>query len=258
MRRYRLLLILLNLTGIFFYCKDLEIPESVQQAYEKLPQEVDFNQDIKPILSDKCFICHGPDKAKVKAGLQLHLPELAFTELKGSQGKYAIKPGNLNQSQLIHRILSDDPDVVMPEPESHLKLSDQEKALLIKWISQGAEYKEHWAFLAPQTPQIPQVKLKKKVANPIDNFILAKLEQENLQPSDKANKEILLRRLSFDLTGLPPSLLDIETFINDSSPDAYEKQVDRLLASPHYAEHMTLDWMDLSRYADTHGYTVDR
>ena len=258
MRRYRLLLILLNLTGIFFSCKDLEIPESVQQAYEKLPQEVDFNQDIKPILSDKCFICHGPDKAKVKAGLQLHLPELAFTELKGSQGKYAIKPGNLNQSQLIHRILSDDPDVVMPEPESHLKLSDQEKALLIKWISQGAEYKEHWAFLAPQTPQIPQVKLKKKVANPIDNFILAKLEQENLQPSDKANKEILLRRLSFDLTGLPPSLLDIETFINDSSPDAYEKQVDRLLASPHYAEHMTLDWMDLSRYADTHGYTVDR
>lgn len=258
MRRYRLLLILINLTGIFFSCKDLEIPESVQQAYEKLPQEVDFNQDIKPILSDKCFICHGPDKAKVKAALQLHLPELAFTELKGSPGKYAIKPGNLNQSQLIHRILSDDPDVVMPEPESHLKLSDQEKALLIKWINQGAEYKEHWAFLAPQTPQIPHVKLKKKVANPIDNFILAKLEQENLQPSDKANKEVLLRRLSFDLTGLPPSLLDIETFINDSSPDAYEKQVDRLLASPHYAEHMTLDWMDLSRYADTHGYTVDR
>ena len=258
MRRYRLLLILINLTGIFFSCKDLEIPESVQQAYEKLPHEVDFNQDIKPILSDKCFICHGPDKAKVKAALQLHLPELAFTELKGSPGKYAIKPGNLNQSQLIHRILSDDPDVVMPEPESHLKLSDQEKALLIKWINQGAEYKEHWAFLAPQTPQIPHVKLKKKVANPIDNFILAKLEQENLQPSDKANKEVLLRRLSFDLTGLPPSLLDIETFINDSSPDAYEKQVDRLLASPHYAEHMTLDWMDLSRYADTHGYTVDR
>lgn len=258
MRRYRLLLILINLTGIFFSCKDLEIPESVQQAYEKLPHEVDFNQDIKPILSDKCFICHGPDKANVKAALQLHLPELAFTELKGSPGKYAIKPGNLNQSQLIHRILSDDPDVVMPEPESHLKLSDQEKALLIKWINQGAEYKEHWAFLAPQTPQIPHVKLKKKVANPIDNFILAKLEQENLQPSDKANKEVLLRRLSFDLTGLPPSLLDIETFTNDSSPDAYEKQVDRLLASPHYAEHMTLDWMDLSRYADTHGYTVDR
>ena len=131
----------------------------------------------------------------------------------------------------------------MPEPESHLKLSDREKALLIKWIDQGAEYKTHWAFLPPQTPQIPQVKLKKKVANPIDNFILAKLEQENLQPSDKANKEILLRRLSFDLTGLPPSLLDIETFINDSSSNAYEKQVDRLLASPHYAEHMTLDEM---------------
>lgn len=195
---------------------------------------------------------------KVKAALQLHLPELAFAELEGSPGKFAIKPSNLGQSQLVHRILSDDPNIVMPEPESHLKLSDREKALLIKWIDQGAEYKTHWAFLAPQSPPIPEVKLKEKVANPIDNFVLAKLETENLQPSAIAHKEVLLRRLSFDLTGLPPSLLDIETFINDRSPNAYEKQVDRLLASPHFAEQMTLDWMDLSRYADTHGYTVDR
>ena len=148
-----LALIILNLLGVLFSCTDVEIPVLVQQAFNKLPEEIDFNQDIKPILSDKCFICHGPDKAKVKAALQLHLPELAFSELEGFPGKFAIEPGNLGQSQLVHRILSDDPNIVMPEPESHLKLSDREKALLIKWIDQGAEYKTHWAFLPPQTLQ---------------------------------------------------------------------------------------------------------
>lgn len=255
----RLLFIIVGtIFGILHSCDDPELPESVQQAYKDLPKKIDFNKDIKPILSDKCFICHGPDKANVKAALQLHLPELAFAELKSSPGKFAIKPGNLNQSQLVHRILSDDPDVIMPEPESHLKLSDQEKAMLIKWIDEGAEYKKHWAFLAPQIPQLPNVKLKEKVANPIDNFILAKLEAEKLQPNQRAKKEILLRRLSFDLTGLPPSVEEIENFKNDTLPNAFEKQVDRLLASSHYAEQMTLDWMDLSRYADTNGYTVDQ
>ena len=250
--------VLFYLLCVFYSCTDIELPEPIQQAYEGLPKEIDYNHHIKPILSDKCFICHGPDKAKVKAGLQLHLPEFAFSELEGSPRKFAIIPGNLKQSQLVHRIISDDPDVVMPEPESHLTLSDHEKALLIKWIDEGAEYNEHWAFLPPKWPKIPQVKLKEKVANPIDNFILAKLEEEGIQPNNKANKEILLRRLSFDLTGLPPSPLEIASFVSDSSPVAFEKQVDRLLASPHYAEQMTLDWMDLSRYADTHGYTVDR
>jgi len=257
-KRHLSLIIVINILGVLFSCKDPVLPELVQEAYDKLPKKVDFNQHIKPILSDKCFICHGPDKAKVKAALQLHLPELAFAELKSSPGKFAIKPGNLYQSQLVDRILSDDPDVVMPEPESHLKLSAHEKAMLIKWIDQGAVYKDHWAFIAPQEPQIPIVKLKEKAANPIDNFILARLETENLQPNPKADKEILLRRLSFDLTGLPPSPEEMESFTNDTLANAYEKQVDRLLASPHYAEQMTLDWMDLSRYADTHGYTVDR
>lgn len=256
-RKFRSLPIIIYFVGILMSCSGPKLPKLVEQAYEKLPKKVDFNQDIKPILSDKCFVCHGPDKANVKAALQLHLPELAFAALESS-GKFAIKPGNSNKSQLVHRILSDDPDIVMPQPESHLKLSDHEKALLIKWIDQGAKYDEHWAFIAPQNPQIPEVKLKEKQANPIDNFILAKLKTQNLLPSEKANKEILLRRLSFDLTGLPPSLSDIESFMNDHSPNAYEKQVDRLLASPHFAEQMTLDWMDLSRYADTHGYTVDR
>ena len=190
-----LLLTTINLFRFLISCSDPHIPKPVQLVYEKLPREIDFNQDIKPILSDKCFMCHGPDKAKVKATLQLHLPKYAYSKLEGS-GKYAIKPGNLNQSELIHRILSKDPSLVMPQPESHLKLSDYEKALLIKWIKQGAEYKEHWSFIPPKSPKIPKVKLDEKVVNPIDNFILARLETEKLQPNPKAKLEILLRRLS--------------------------------------------------------------
>ncbi|MCW5517239.1 DUF1553 domain-containing protein [Muriicola sp. Z0-33] len=227
-------------------------------AYDLLPEEIDFNQHVKPILSDKCFICHGPDKAKVKAGLQLHLPEFAYDELKDSPGEYAIKPGNLAKSQTVARILSDDPDYQMPKPDAHLSLSNYEKAMLIKWIEEGAEYKDHWAFSAPEKYAPPKVELQEKVANPIDNFVLAKLEGAQLIPNDKADKETLLRRLTFDLTGLPPDLQEMDNFLADDSPYAYEKQVDRLLASPHYGEQMTFDWLDLARYADTHGYTVDR
>jgi len=243
---------------LFYACGGPALPEDVEMAYEKLPEKVDFNQHVKPILSDKCFICHGPDKAKIKAGLQLHVPELAYAESPNSPGVYSIDPGNAGNSELVKRILTDDPEIIMPEPSSHLELSSYEKAMLVKWIEDGAEYKDHWAFLPPAEQKPPKVKLEEKVANPIDNFVLAKLEKENLQPSPKADKELLLRRLSFDLTGLPPTLNEIEAFVKDNSPEAYEKQVDRLLASPHYAEQMTLDWMDLSRYADTHGYTVDR
>ena len=251
--------ILLFFAAIFFLTScGTDLPEEIKIGYEKLPEKIDFNQHVKPILSDKCFICHGPDQAKVKAELQLHLPELAYAELKESPGKFAIKPGNLKKSEVFHRILSDDPNVVMPEPDSHLTLSDHEKALLIKWIDEGAEYRDHWAFLPPEKQEPPEVELADKVANPIDNFILAKLEEEGLVPNETADKETILRRLSFDLTGLPPTLEEIEAFAKDDSPNAYEKQVDRLLASPHFAEQLTLDWMDLSRYADTHGYTVDR
>ncbi|MFS4467911.1 DUF1553 domain-containing protein [Maribacter sp. 2210JD10-5] len=249
-----------GLLGFVFIasCGGPDLPQEVQVAYESLPKEIDFNIHIKPILSDKCFICHGPDQAKVKAGLQLHTPELAFAELPNTPGKFAIVPGNLKKSETIHRILTDDPNIVMPEPSSHLSLTENEKALLVKWIEEGAEYKDHWAFLPPKQQTPPKIKLKDKVSNSIDNFILAKLEKEGLEPSPIAEKEILLRRVSFDLTGLPPTSKEIDAFLSDSSPNAYEKQVDRLLASPHYGEQMTLDWMDLSRYADTHGYTVDR
>jgi len=239
-------------------CGGPDMPESVQLAYDKLPKEIDFNQHVKPILSDKCYLCHGPDKAKISAGLQLHSPDLAYKESENNPGRYSIDPGNSGNSILVDRILSDDPEMVMPEPESHLFLTDHEKAMLIRWIDEGAVYKDHWAFLPPTKKEPPNVKLADKISNPVDNFILAKLEVEGLQPSEQADKETLLRRLSFDLTGLPPTLEEINAFAKDDSPNAYEKQVDRLLASPHFAEQMTLDWMDLSRYADTHGYTVDR
>ncbi|MBM1107727.1 DUF1553 domain-containing protein [Aurantibacter crassamenti] len=239
-------------------CGGPELPDDVALAYEKLPKQLDFNQHVKPILSDKCFLCHGPDEAKISAGLQLHLPDLAFKESENNPGKYAIVPGNAGSSLMIDRILSDDPELVMPVPESHLTLTEYEKAVLVRWIEDGAEYKDHWAFISPKEQNPPKVKLEDKIVNPIDNFILAKLELENLETNERANKETILRRLTFDLTGLPPTLDEINTFINDDSPNAFEIQVDRLLSSQHYGEQMALDWMDLSRYADTNGYTVDR
>ncbi len=243
---------------IFASCGGPELPESVAIAYDSLPKEVDFNQHVKPILSDKCYLCHGPDKANIKAGLQLHSAETAYKELPESPGKFAITPGNLNKSEFFHRIMTDDPKIIMPEPGSHLTLTDYEKAVLVKWIEDGAEYKDHWAFLKPKKHSAPIVKEDQHTNNPIDNFVVAQLEQKNLSPSKKANKEILLRRASFDLTGLPPTIEEIDAFLKDNSPNAFEKQIDRLLASPHYGEQMTLDWMDVSRYADTHGYSNDR
>ena len=253
----------INLYAVFvlltlFSCGGPDLPDMVFEEYEKLPEEIDFNRHIKPILSDKCFLCHGPDKNKISAGLQLHVPELAYAELTNNPGKYAIKPGDLNNSELFHRIISEDPNYFMPTPESHLSLSNYEKAALIKWIENGAEYKDHWAFIPPQKYNVPDVAVKENVNNTIDNFVIKRLEQEKLKPSIRANKELLLRRLSFDLIGLPPTLEELDAFLKDNSPEAYEKQVDRLLNSPHYGEQMALDWMDLSRFADTHGYSVDR
>ncbi len=238
-------------------CKP-SLPEDVAEAYEKLPEKIDYNIHVKPILSDKCFICHGPDKAKVSGGLQLHSSETAFMELTESPGKFAIDPGNLKKSEVFHRILSEDPGMVMPTPESYLSLSPEEKAILIRWIDDGAEYKPHWAFIPPSFSKTPKVNNESQVINPIDNFVLAKLEKHNMTFSKKADKQLLLRRVSLDLTGLPPTKDEILNFVNDKSPDAYEKQVDRLLNSPHYGEKMAVDWLDLARYADTHGYFVDR
>ena len=201
-------------------------------------------------------MCHGPDKGKISAGLQLHSPEFSYAELPESPGKYAIVPKSSSKSELVARILSEDSKTIMPTPESHLSLTDKEKAILVKWIDQGAEYKDHWAFVKPELAEVPKVKWDP--INAVDNFIYEKLEELKLEPSSKADKEILLRRASFDLIGLPPTEEEIETFLTDDSENAFEKQIDRLLASPHYGERMTLDWMDVARYADTHGYSNDR
>ncbi|AXT56760.1 DUF1553 domain-containing protein [Aquimarina sp. AD1] len=247
-------LIILVLLNIYTGCKP-SLPEKVADAYERLPKTIDYNTHVKPILSDKCFACHGPDKAKISAGLQLHSEEAAFLELPESPSKFAIDPGNLKKSEVFHRILSEDPTLVMPTPESYLKLSPEEKAILIRWIEEGAEYKDHWAFITPSKPEIEN---KTSEKNPIDHFVIKKLSENNLNLSKKASKELLLRRVSLDLTGLPPTKEELFDFLNDSSPNAYEKQVDRLLASEHYGEKMAIDWLDLARYADTHGYFVDR
>ncbi len=242
----------------FLYSCQPSIPEDIATSIASLPQEIDYNQHVKPILSDKCFACHGPDKNKRKAGLQLNTAEAAFAELPDSQGKVAIDPGDIGDSEVFFRIISMDPKKIMPTPESHLSLTAYEKAVLIKWIQNGAEYKTHWAFVKPELPDVPDVKNEAWIKNPIDNFILSKIEEKNLKPSPQADKSTLLRRLSFDLTGLPPSQKDIQNFTNDKSPNAYEKVVDRLLASPNYGEKMATEWLDVARFADTHGYTVDR
>ncbi len=234
-----------------------QLPDDVSEAYDKLPQALDFNVHVKPILSDKCFLCHGPDKAKQQADLQLDVAEKAYAELVNNPGKHAIVPGKPSSSEAVQRILSHDPKYIMPTPESNLVLTPYEKAVLVKWIEDGAEYKPHWAFIKPQEVTPPEVNEKEKVNNPIDNFVLKMLETKGLSPAEEASKEMLLRRLTFDLTGLPPTPEEIASFVQDTSPDAYEKQVDRLLTSPHYGERMAVDWMDLARFADTHGYSID-
>lgn len=251
-------ILLIAILTIVFSCGGPDIPETIALEYKELPDKLDFNQDVKPILSDKCYLCHGPDKAKISAGLQLHSAETAFSELPESPGKYAIDPGSLKKSEMFYRIISEDPKIIMPTPESHLTLTAKEKAILIKWIEDGAEYKDHWAFIPIEKTDPPKVKAKELVRNPIDNYVLSKLEKHQLSFTKDADKEILLRRLSFDLTGMPPRVKEIDDFLNDSSANAYEKQVDRLLASERYGEQMALEWMDVARFADTHGYSVDR
>ncbi len=223
-----------------------------------VPGEPDFTYDVKPILSDRCFACHGPDPTKQKAGLALHTPDRAFRELKDKPGRFAIVPGDASSSELYRRITSEQANIVMPPPESHLTTDPYEREVIRRWIEQGAEYQPHWAFTPPQPVAVPDVEAEAWVSNPIDNFVLATLARKSMDHSPEAEKTTLLRRVSFDLTGLPPTAEDIDAFIKDDSPEAYERVVDRLLASPHYGERMAAIWLDLSRYADSHGYQDDR
>ena len=235
----------------------VEKPADVVAAEVNLPEKVDYNLHVKPILSDRCFACHGPDKAKQQAGLRLDTPEGAYEALAES-GKKAIVPGDLAGSELFHRITSTDPDEVMPTPKSNLSLNAEEKAMLLRWIEQGGEYKQHWSLIAPTMPEIPAVNDEKQwVKNDIDRFVLAKQETRKLKPAPEADKATLLRRVSLDLTGLPPTPAEVDAFLADTSPNAYEKVVNRLLNNPHYGERQAVEWLDVARYADTHGYQDD-
>lgn len=222
----------------------------------KVPDSVDFTFHVKPILSDRCFTCHGPDENALEGGLSLHTAEGAYKLLGEEQDHAAIVPGNVEKSVLVQRIYSQDPGQQMPPPESNLTLTNYEKDILKKWIAQGAEYKPHWAFVPPEKPLVPKVK-SEWVKNEIDAFIYRELNSHNLKPSPPASREKLARRVYFDLTGLPPGPEELDAFLQDESPNAYEDLIDRLLSSGHYAENMAMEWMEISRYADTHGYQDD-
>jgi mono/diheme cytochrome c family protein len=217
--------------------------------------EIDFRSQVLPLLSENCFNCHGPDSGTREAGLRLDLRDAALTP--SDSGVPAIVPGDPSASNLIARITTDDPGDVMPPPSSKKILTPEAIEILRRWIAEGAEYQNHWAFDPVVRPQPPRVQAADWPKNPIDHFILARLESENLRPSPGATKSTLLRRLSLDLTGLPPKPEELTAFTQDSAPDAYERAVERLLASPHYGERMAIPWLDAARYADSNGFQQD-
>gem|GEM_PF-108850 len=214
-----------------------------------------YNRDVRPILSNHCFKCHGPDARERKGELRLDLAD--ESRQPTASGALAIVPGKPDESELVARVFSTDESTVMPPRETQKQLTEIERDVLRRWIAQGAEYQQHWSFLVPQRAELPAVKLTAWPRNAIDRFILARLEQEGLRPSPEADRATLLRRLTFDLTGLPPTPAEVEAFVLDNSADAYEKVVERLLASPHYGERLALDWLDAARFADTNGYHID-
>ena len=219
------------------------------------PAAVSFQQQIRPLLSNTCFRCHGPDEKERQAGLRLDRRESAVSKLES--GYTAISPGKAEASEIVRRINSTDPEVMMPPPSLNKPLSDADKKLLTKWIEEGAEYREHWSFVAPTRPARPAVKSANWPKNEIDYFVLARLEREGLAPSAEADKITLIRRVTLDLTGLPPTVAEVDAFVTDTSPQAYDKVVDRLLKSPRYGERMAVDWLDAARFADTHGFHID-
>ncbi len=209
-----------------------------------------FNRDIRPILSDKCYVCHGPGAEQRQADLRLDLEDAAK--------QFAIVPGKPGQSELVRRIFSDDPDERMPPTDSKLELTPRERGVLREWIQQGAPWDQHWAFFPLQSSSPPDIRQSQWPRNAIDHFVLRNLEEQSSTPSQEATKESLLRRVSFDLTGLPPLLSEIDEFVADDAPDAWSNLIDRLLGSEHYGERMASVWLDLARYSDTFGYQVDR
>ena len=230
---------------VAFFLSSLPCFVSAQQA----DSQVDFDRDIRPILSDRCYRCHGPDSGTREADLRLDMHDAALD---------VIVAGKPEESELIKRIMSEDREDLMPPPESNLAVSAKEKQLISDWIKQGADWKKHWAFEQRNNPELPTVLAEGRVSNSIDRFLLSRLESAGLSYSATASREKLLRRVTLDLTGLPPTLDEIDAFIGDESPDAFSRVVDRLLRSDHYGQRMASDWMDVARYSDTYGYQVDR
>lgn len=236
-----------------FYLKREPVAAATAQ---RIPDVVDFNFHIRPILSDRCFKCHGPDANQRKANLRLDTEAGLYQALKDNPDAHVIVNGDPAKSELYQRLISEDTSVMMPPPSSNLVVSDYERDLIEKWIDQGAKYQRHWAFITPDSKGIPEID-DEWINNDIDRFILTKLGEVGLEPNPEADKERLLKRVSFDLTGLPPSIELQQRFLNDESDDAYETIVDELLASPHYGEKMAVYWLDVARYADSHGYQDD-
>lgn len=247
--------------GLFFGLAILLIAcmgELNRDSIGPIPDQISYNFHVRPILSDKCYNCHGPDQNKRKAGLRLDFREDALTVLSESPGKYAIVPGNPDESELIRRVTAEDPSYHMPPPESHLDiLSTREIGILVKWIEQGAIYEKHWAFTPPIKAELPKIRDKKWPKNEIDYFVLAQMSAQKLKPNPKADKEFLLKRIHLDISGLLPSIAQMDAFTSETDPNAYEDEIDRLLETPQYGEKMALYWLDIARYSDSYGYQDD-
>lgn len=219
---------------------------------------ISYTYDVRPILSDKCFKCHGPDAKTREAGLRLDLPSEAYKALTDHPNKFALVPGKPSLSEVYQRISTEDTTLLMPMVSSKLpRLTPDEVQIIKKWIEQGAKYEKHWAFVAPANQPIPSVKDSKWPKNEIDYFVLCKMESKGLSPNEPAEKERLLKRLHMDLTGILPTPEETNAFVKDNSPNAYEKKVDELLARPQYGEKMAVSWLDIARFADSHGYQDD-
>ena len=226
-------------------------------ATGKLPETVDFNYHIRPILSDRCFKCHGPDARTRKAGLRLDTEEGLFAALKDDPTRHVTVAGDPEHSELYLRISATDTSYMMPTPSSNLSLKPDEVQMIRKWIAQGAKYKKHWAFIKPEQPQVPVTDNEAWCRNPIDHFTLQKMEEKGFKPNPESDPERLLRRVCLDLTGLPPEPALQDRFLKDPTAAQYDKIVDELLARPQYGEKMAAAWMDIARYADSHGYQDD-
>lgn len=259
MRQKVIIAVVLLLLTAFLWALKSGYFESTPTDYVsvKMPETIDYNFHIKPILSDNCYTCHGPDANKRKAGLRLDIAENAFAELPETPGKFAIVSNKPRESAVYQRIVSDEPNEIMPPPDSQLKLKEYEKELIKKWIQQGGKFDKHWAFIPPEKKKVPSTENRVWGQNEIDGFVFQKLEENNLTPSEKAPVEILLRRISLDLTGLPPQQEMITQLLQNDRQEIVAKAIDKFMTLPSYGERMTQSWLDVARYADSHGYQDD-